>query len=130
MSAYKELVQAIKEYNARCKEQWRKFCTDKCTETYGLECPDDCPEECRQECPDTYDMRWSVDVGIPENDCGGSGSGSGYCGPFWIADIQFLTWAGYKQGVIFYRQDGNTKNAIPETSDLIKKFTDFFERNK
>ncbi len=93
MSAYKDLVQAMKSYNVRC--------------TASL------------NCEDVYDMRWSVDVALEDP------LSDGYQ---YIADIQFLTWFGYKQGVIFYKQGlTGDKVVIPENSTLTDEFVAFFD---
>ncbi len=86
--------------------------------TYNIRC-NACPE-CQP-----YDMRWSIDVGLEP-----SGSGSGADTTMWIADIQFLTWGDYKQGVKFYSQDNpNDPVEVPEGSAPVDRFKTFFNRD-
>ncbi len=83
-------------------------------EEYNVKCLANADSDCT-----AYDMKWNVDVGLEQPINGDE---------WWTANIQFETWANYRQGVIFYKQidDANRAPASP-TTDVINQFVKFFE---
>ncbi len=96
-SEYTDLVKAIEGYNQRCLAD--------------------------PNCQTMYDMKWSVDVSIKDEDAGADIR--------YFADIHFLTWAGYYQGVTFYKQTSTDEDKILVTDQvtvelIMSKLTEFF----